>query len=696
MLFQPTSITPDHLGGIGNGIVDPALPLTVSWLVNGNSAMTAFKIDYYYNNASSTLIRSTGKLTDNCPFYGTDALGNRKFFSYEDSTTDLTTTDEWKMVITQWWSADDYVTQSSPSAFTTRSAPTLSLTIPATVAQRDYTFTATYSQTQGDALNWVRWQIAVNTEEGRANPLYDSGNIYGTALLECYYDGFFSGTSYAVNVMIETQSGVQAETGWRTFSCSYTQDDLAGQCIATKLDCGRTGVKVEWNGFRYIYGIPTGDYTIADGILSLPSGSSVLWDEVNGSAMSIGTDWNIIYHGKLMKQDATLFEVQMGSHSLTLTYVLSSRRLYLKYDSTTLKYVATINYESDITVIVTPTTYYLRREYYSGGLYPNTSRYPTESLYPLDDDTFTVAKNSYSITYTQSAITGILVGGVQECDYIQEVSASTLDADLIAEIYTDGTYKATPVSGTNFLADFVNDLNAGSLYIAGTQINGWAVYRQQKDNPILMHIADTEMSTTMLYDYSVCSGQGMYKYYVYPIGTNVYITSPLISNEIDPVFWNWSVLECSFNDDMGMYELENEFLFGKNLESGALSNNNKPSVLENFTPYPTVQLSPQRYKSGSLSSLIGNVTMGSYADTIDQREAIDKLSITTNSLFLKNRKGDLWEIRISDSISFSTMDNAMTQPQTVSLSWVQIADASEASIVKIIDPATLATVDTTS
>ena len=47
MLFQPTSITPDQLGGLGNGIVRSDTPLVVSWLVNGNSAMVAFKIDYY-------------------------------------------------------------------------------------------------------------------------------------------------------------------------------------------------------------------------------------------------------------------------------------------------------------------------------------------------------------------------------------------------------------------------------------------------------------------------------------------------------------------------------------------------------------------------------------------------------------------------------------------------------------------------
>ena len=226
MLFQPTSITPDHLGSLGNGIVDPSMPLVVSWMVNGNSAMTAFKIDYYYNNSSNTLFRTTGKLTAGCPFYGTDSLGNKQFFSYEDTamtswTNYSSSVTEWKLVITQWWSNSDYVTQSSPSAFTTKSQPALLLTPPGTIAKREYTFTATYSGGGTDALNWVRWQIAVNTLEGRENPIYDSGNIYGTALLECYYDGFFTGESYCVRCMAETQSGIDLQTEWNGFLVLY-------------------------------------------------------------------------------------------------------------------------------------------------------------------------------------------------------------------------------------------------------------------------------------------------------------------------------------------------------------------------------------------------------------------------------------------------------------------------------------------
>lgn len=688
MLFQPTSITPDRLGGFGNGVVGADTPLVVSWLVNGNSAMTAFKIDYYYNNAASTLIRSTGKLTTGCPFYGTDALGNRQFFTYTDSGADLSVTDEWKMVITQWWGENDYVVQTSPSAFTVRSLPSLYLTPPGTVTTRDYTFSAAYSQAQGDALNWIRWKIAINTVEGREKPLYDSGNIYGTALLECYYDGFLSGTSYCIKCMAETQSGILMETEWLSFLCYYPQETLVGTVTATQMLCGESAVKVVWDGFRYIAGEADGDYELEDGILKLPAGTTVTWDSVNGSPMSIGTAWNILYRGTLVKEDAILFEAGLGStHRMRLVYTASTRTLALMYDNTTLKSVSIVKYEDTLSVIVTPTKMYLRRDTVQNGLYPSTTLYPSEDLYPSGDGGEAVLNNEYDITYTQSAITSMKVGGVQDCDYLQIVTG-TLDPSVIQSQQVDGDYAPIEVSGTEFLADFGNELNAGTLYIAGTEIDGWAVYRQQKDNPVLMHITNTPMIVNAICDYSACSNQGPYKYYVYPIGTDKYITSPLMSNECYPVFWNWSILECEMSEE-GSYELINEFCFGKNLETGAMSNNNKPAVLENFTRFPLVQLSPQRYKSGSLTSYIGNVKAGEYSDTIDQREAIDELSVTTNDLFLKSRKGDLWEIRISDAISYDTLDNSKIQPVTASISWVQIADASEVSIIKGIANATV-------
>ena len=134
--------------------------------------------------------------------------------------------------------------------------------------------------------------------------------------------------------------------------------------------------------------------------------------------------------------------------------------------------------------------------------------------------------------------------------------------------------------------------------------------------------------------------------------------------------------------------MEAEFTFGKNLVSGAVSNNNTPQILENFTRYPTVQLSPVNYRSGSLQSLIGVIDYKNgnrYSDTISLRDAIYDLSTTQNHLFLKNRKGDVLRIRISEATGMETMDSSRAQAQTVTLPWAEVGSAAGAAILGTAD-----------
>lgn len=136
MLFQPTYIQPSEQWGIGNGTIDATQDLVVKWQVNGNSAMTAYRITIYDNDVNSTQKYTTGKITNNCPFYPIKYDGSIELFSHtitsaQLSTSGITNGNNYKIVITQWWSANDYVTQSSASIFNTRNMPTLTInTIP--------------------------------------------------------------------------------------------------------------------------------------------------------------------------------------------------------------------------------------------------------------------------------------------------------------------------------------------------------------------------------------------------------------------------------------------------------------------------------------------------------------------------------------------------------------------------------------
>ena len=685
MLFQPTSITPDKLGGMGNGIVDLSEPFVVTWMVNGNSPMTGFALTFYDADAQ-TVILNTGEITDGCPFYGTDSLGNKQFFSYTDDgtiATALANETECLMRITQYWGANDStVQQTSPSAFTIKSAPTLSLTVPSPLARRDYTFTANYSQADGDALNWVRWIVAVDSEEGHANPLYDSGNIYGTALLECYYDGFISGMDYCVQCTVQTQSGVTKSTGWVSFLCSYTMGTLGGTVDATVEDCEKSALMIHWYGYNYIPGVANGSYTLSGGNLTLPAGSTVTWNQVNGRSMALPAPWTFIYKGDLQKANATVFDVTSGTHHDILTYTHKTRTLTFKCGPLTKATYTKLAGNERIVVVVGPDKLYISLYMASGALYPQTTLYPGTALYPEGRTTKQWVTDVYDLSHEQLPVTSIVLGGKQKCMFAQVINGeATEEYRESLLVYAD--QGDSTQAGTWFFASFDNDLNAGTLGVEGTGIEGWAVYRKKEGDEFAMHLVDLSIPETSFYDYGVGSQNGPYTYYVYPIGTDKYITDPIISEPSTIRFWDWTILECSYSDSKACYEVLNEYRFGKNLSSGEISNSNNPSVMDNLTRYPTVQLSTQRYKSGSLQSYIGRICMGTYSDTIDEREAIDALSNTTNTLFLKDRKGDIWQIRVSGEITYATLDNTAEQAVSVRIPWAEIADASSAKIIQI-------------
>ena len=246
MLYQPSNITPDELNGTGT--VDVSENVDVTWIVNGTSAMTAFQIAFYQNNAASTTVWSTGKVTLGTPFWGVSYDGTVTPFTVTLSglaSHGLSNGTEYKMLITQWWSANDSVTQTTASIITARSNPSVTLgAVADPLTDKEATFTATYSQAQGDGIKWVRWQIAYADDTD--NPFVDTGKIYGTGQLQVSYDGFLTDTSYSVKCTVESQNGVEATTGWESFGVVYSLASASGGATACQL-ANSSSVWVQWD-----------------------------------------------------------------------------------------------------------------------------------------------------------------------------------------------------------------------------------------------------------------------------------------------------------------------------------------------------------------------------------------------------------------------------------------------------------------
>lgn len=263
MLFQPTNIVPDMRSGIGLGVVDVTNGLQVSWQVNGDyPRMTAFTITIYLNDAASTQKYSTGDtpLRTGCPFFGRDSNGEINFFSYTIppaalSSAGITNGNEYKLLIRQYYNetgdsgAELSILQSSASVFVTRSTPIFNMTSSLSVSSAEYTFKYRFLQTEGDTLDWIRYQIS--DDRTPRTILYDSGNIYSPGELSCTYSGFFNNQSYAIRATGQTSSGVSVSTEWESFRVTYSGDSLTGELTARCKDDNwylvEDGVRVVWS-----------------------------------------------------------------------------------------------------------------------------------------------------------------------------------------------------------------------------------------------------------------------------------------------------------------------------------------------------------------------------------------------------------------------------------------------------------------
>lgn len=685
--------------GIGQGTVDITQGLVISWQVNGNSDITGWRVAIYKNDAASTFVYQTNvAIPFPFPYLPTDQYGNAKRQSVSINATTLSNAgmvngEEYKIVITQYWQSydgsdyhDETTVQSSPSVFITRATPTVTVAIDTSAQsyspeQRKRNFTGYYTQAQQDALNWARWQIAVIEDGEPTNIIYDSGNIYGTPDLKAEYDGFLPDLTYGVKLTVQTQYGVEADSGWETFSVQYSQYTTGGFVNAV---CVRNtnAVKVSWNAIGEIVGVANGSYSIADSFVTLPTSSSITWNTIGESQqMNFEVPWSVLLRCTLTTSDMTLFRLEQSSGAIELKYDFINHTITLAKGSTTLASQSGIINSPTVSVVLTATKLYIRSEYVGGGLYPSSILYPSTSLYPDVDDTDMVDTYELDVSYTQETITSVSVYGAGAIDYIEIKKSAPLPTVITAAI-TDGTYQPTTNNGCYLRAVFDENINAEILDIGNGTLYGYALYRQRSGENNLVHIADFTVSETELYDYSARSQQGDYTYYLFLLsGSNSYAADPIISPTINPCFWDWSLMECEETSDSNEYVVLNEYRFGKNLTSSDMSNNNQPNLMKNFTQYPTVQLVPQQYKSGTLTSLIGIVdTNSEYSDSIDLADKLYGLSLSTKPLFLKNRKGRLMRVNLSGAVSMKTSDNTREQAQTVTIPWVETASADGVSL----------------
>lgn len=690
-LFQPTNITPSSFSGLAAGTVDVTQNLTVSWQVNGNSPLLAYEIVFMQNDTDSTVVLDTGKITLDAPFYGVNYKGEVQYFSTVITASQMFAAgmtngyaNGYKMAITQWWSANDSITQTSASYFITRSVPTISMgEIPNPMPYRAYTFTADYTQAQGDTVEWMQWQVLL--ADGSNDVVYDTGKIYGTGEIKMDYDGFITGTSYKVQCTVQTENGIEISTGWTTFPVEYASSLLDGTANACAL-CDTDAVEITLPSSVYITGKATGTVAYERNVMGqntlvlVSPSDAVVWNEANTEPLSLPYPYTIVISGSVSSVITanTLLTISSNNHSMSV--IATNDGFHFQKDGNDLfHYPVTLYGGENYRMVIAPQRIDMELWNYTGvPTYPSPTLYPDVDLYPSNGVKSGTNFSAYIDEWQSGEVQSISVNGPNKYEFIW-VYGGELTEDEIAQIISDDSYEPSYDSETEFLALFDNTLSAGSLS-SSEEIEGFAIYRKANNESYFRHLVDLPIGSKTFRDYGAAS-QNTYQYYVYASTESYYAASSIATEPVTPLFWNYTLLCCT-KDDNGVYHVQNEYRFALDVASGNMGNNNNPSLQQNFTRYPIRQPVNSNYRSGTLTALIGKVEDGKYVDSTSLMQELYELSTSTLTKFLKTRKGEIFMVETSSPVQMQTGDTYVSQPVKISLPWVEVGDASNASIVQ--------------
>lgn len=680
-IYQPTNITPDLISGAENGVVvaNPGGDIEISWSINGNSPLIAYRIEFFRNDAASTPGTDTGKITLAEPFCGKDAYGKEQRFSTSlpygvggtyFSIASLSQNKQGKIRITQWWgsAAEQSVVQRSLSVFQLSARSVATLSGPTAGADGRYTLDAeialpAYASYGDVSVNWIRWRI-FNASSG--NTVEDTGVVWGATDYGYQTNMLLPGTYFA-QFDFGTSNGLTATATSGNFSVA--EADLQSNGLTAVCDKANGAVRLAAKTVEVTAGDYSGVGIDEDSItVNDPDG----YAEVSFPAVS-PEKWGFLWEGSVFRGASTLAENCIFRLTLDNGQIVSfgfgerNRQIYpilTPGQGTEEIDIQPFDFGADIRVAFCRTgtnewAWRFAAYEQGGGNYDYTDWLyePFSGGSPVKLEVFYNSKTTaFNILYGQDGID--IIGSAMES------SAPFPGGNAPALTLTPQTFSVT------------------ALYF---DILTAAVWRRRIGDAEYSKVADITGDTSFSWlDYQPGNGES----YEYQIRT----TSPdgtVIASQTEPVspcFWEWLLIEAEPTETgfRGDYSVVNAFKFGMNLTSGSDGNGNSPNVLSNFTRYPTVQRDTQNRSSGTLAALIGSIVApGEYMDTNETRDKIRALSTTQNALFLRNRRGDFMRIAIAGEIVTSTADTTKLQQITATIPWVEIGPV-DGSVLKLL------------
>lgn len=679
-LYQPTNIIPDLKGGVENGII--LLPHTgiitdvdISWTVNGNSPMVAYKIDVYQNTAASTLTGSTGKVTLGTPFSAISADGTEARFTATVAYTLLSSAFigagnyQGKFKITMWWGsgANDYVEQHSLSVYEASREGEISFTVN-NIAAGSYEFSGSYSEPASTSpayypLNWTMWTIYDGS--GGGTIVQTTGKVWGASSYTWKPQLLLPG-GYLVEFVAEQANG--ANLHYSEFIDVWDDDFVEIQDIMTAV-CDHSIDAIEFKApiDRYItrYGMD----------------NEYLWDYI--AERISASPWSFIWHGYLTANEPLFYLDCVDGTTISAQFDGAPSSFTLSPTGTNVNPNAwDVRVGDEVYICLT-----------LGNFYAGTSTGYQWMIYAKRGSTLSQGVGIFTISgYTQSTIDKVRIPYTSQ--YLGFTIGFGSNVDAIKAAYDD-SYKAAEFVGPQI----VSTGGSGHLLYFGSTTGPFYLYRAEVFNDssfsapaqligIFYPPLDPSFQQRLL-DYSAASGH-TYNYYITMGYTEQGNYGLMEVQNITPCFGNWTLVvgyPVDYNGEK-FYAFRSQFRFAWNVQSGTVVNGSTRNIQPTFTPYPAVMRSKQNRRQGTLNGLIGVQTgknidfgnPGSYLPTNETEASLRALSTLSPDclLLLKDQRGNVMKVALAGEISLTANDKSYAKEITASVPWVEVGEANEA------------------
>lgn len=702
-LFQPSNITPSSFAGVGGGTIDAYDKFQMSWQLNGNSQLVGYCIDSYIKNADGTYTSvghfpPTGDLTNDFgiklkkvdPFvFPTDAKGNPTVFVATDTSgnnnewassgLEFQQGKEYALYITQVWQEGTTlkkITQVAPSAIITRETPTLTITRVTNGLNEDsIEFTGTFSQAQNDTISWVQW-VLYNAD----GDIIDDTFPIATMVLEYFYEGLLAG-DYRIVCTVESSSG-QLVSAERSFTVSQ---NLPVGTQSPTVYCRSPYSLISWNKSAITTSIPVIEnigtefvgqpskywlgFKNQDASGNLLTTATLLWQKkyVNGleyDTLDFPAD-TFVYIRCEVADDLTFIFARSNTDdniATTISCSKTNKKITIKTKLDLVTQTSEFDIVSnDIIIEVDKVSRQIT-------LYDN-GKVTTQTATLLNLGIWHIRVNkSMNGTSAGATIEGKIAG----------IAVSTKKLTVTDNMFQDGN-PSQKDSGVVFLTDFVNEsYNAGD--INGVK-SSRVFYRKEANEKQYLKMGVFDSTITSFKDFGIVPSKKFF-YKVYNAYDGSYLTYE-DSNEISPYDTAYYLIEGSQTaDEPNIFHVLRYWKFGNNISAGSVSNNNTPNWLTNFTGYRLRQASSRRGRSGTLQALLSNVSNVSYADTSDFMDSLYVASLSRNTFFLKDTKGNIYKVAISAPITQTINTKTNVQEVTVSIPWEEIGTMKNVALIQ--------------